>query len=420
MNRALSVFALLMALASILSAHAQLDSASAVLLRKSGRATRPQNLDSSRYKVRTPESRPTPPRTEERDEDGIEEKPGTVIPSPVPSHPTRVKPSPGDPQDPELPAPKITTTPSTSDAPESDLTSTAVPKPATELEPASKSAPEASGPSESAQEVSAPPVSVQVKHLILGGSEEEFSDYHKQIDPRDPRANVLDVSFAPAYYYNASESGYSFRRYHSNGPGFGLGMNLWLTPFFGVQSRFFSTVSASQRSGGTRVVPTEIQTFEAGIRFRKHFGYSLKAAHLSWGIDYHDAHNKISAESFTAIGRKSSGLSLSMEAVIPGSETYAHTFQIDIRPRLKHSERATGVDVSSGTKSETNAIALTLGGQWTLDRRNQVFWKNQFSVERNLFEGSASTMDPHNDVTPDGVSVTNSMVIFYFGFKWGS
>jgi hypothetical protein len=42
------------------------------------------------------------------------------------------------------------------------------------------------------------------------------------------------------------------------------------------------------------------------------------------------------------------------------------------------------VDVKSGGKSETNALSLSVGGDWTLDRRNQIFWKTQYSVERNF------------------------------------
>ena len=137
-------------------------------------------------------------------------------------------------------------------------------------------------------------------------------------------------------------------------------------------------------------------------------------------MDYHDAINKISKEATTVVGRKSSGLSVAMEAVIPASNTYAHTMQVDIRPRLRHSEMNTAAQVKSGTKAETNAISLSLGGQWSLDRKNQIFWKTQYSVERNLFKGEATLADPHNGMTPDGVSVTNSTLIFYFGFRWGS
>jgi hypothetical protein len=256
--------------------------------------------------------------------------------------------------------------------------------------------------------------------LIMGGSAENIEEVRKQIHPEDPRANVLSIAIAPAYFYESSDSQYSFRRYNSNAPGLGLGMNLWLTPFFGLQSKYFTSVTASVRNGPADVAPLEVQTFEAGVRFRRHFGYSRKAAQMSWGLDYHDAHDKISRESTVNVGRKSSGLSVVFEGEVPSSVTYAHTFGVDIRPRLHHSETGTSIEVRSGDKSETNALSLSVGGEWTLDRRNQMFWRGQYSVERELFQGPADTVDPHTGLTPNGVSVTNNLLIFYFGFKWGS
>jgi hypothetical protein len=372
------------------AAKAQFDSSSTVLLRSGGKAPSQPALDSSRYKVRTPESR-------KESADDIDEKPGTYIPSPVPR--TREgKAAPPTPAEtpasaPATVVPTLTPTPSpTGEAPAAPV-------------------------STAAERAEPPPVTVQVRELILGGSE-DIEEYKSRVHPQDPRANILSFSFAPAYFYNGSSSNYSYRSFHSDGPGLGLGMNLWLTPFFGVQSKYFSSFSSGVRDAGG-IVPTDTQEFEAGLRFRRHFGYSRKSAQLSWGIDYRDSSNKISRDAVTLVGRKTSGLSLSIEGVLPTSVTYAHTFEVAIRPWQHHSEPGTSIDVHSGAKNQTNGVHLGLGGQWTLDRHNQVFWKGQYSVERNLFDGPASQADAHGN-TPDGVSVTNSLLIFYFGFKWGA
>lgn len=393
---------------------AQLDSSSAVLLRRTGKTPSKQNLDSSRYKIRAPESR--------KDDEEIGEKPGTMIPTPV---------------NPKAKS-KTATTKATTEVTVSE-TAEPIPSPvppevkpeevkneekaAVETAPANVTTLPASeakinNPQPAPQtEV---PVTQQVRDLILGGTQEDIQEVRSQIHPQDPRSNVVEISMAPAYFYADSKSSYSYRRYNTNGPGFGLGMNLWLTPFFGLQSRYFASVSSGVRSGGTDMVPIDIQTFNAGVRFRKHFGYTRKAAHINWGIDYHDEINKIGREATTIVGRKTSGITLSLEAVVPASVTYAHTLQVDVRPRMKHSEQAAGFEAKSGSKAETNGVGLSLGGQWNLDRRNQVFWKGQYSVERNMFKGSASTPDPHTGNTPDGVGVTNNLMMLYFGFKWGS
>ena len=264
-----------------------------------------------------------------------------------------------------------------------------------------------------------PPVTVQVRELLLGG-EGDIEEYNARIHPEDPRANMMSISLAPAYFYDGSSSNYSYRNYHSDGPGFGLGMNVWLTPFFGLQSKYFSSVSSSVRDGTAgSVVPMDTQEFEAGLRFRRHFGYTRKSAQLSWGLDYHDSSNKISKDATGTMGRKTSGLSLTLEGTVPTSVTYAHLFEVSIRPFQHHSEVQTTVTAKSGAKSQTNSVHFGVGGQWTLDRHNQVFWKGQYTVERNLFDGPASQPDIRGN-TPDGVSVTNSLLIFYFGFKWGS
>jgi hypothetical protein len=378
------------------SAFAQLDSSSAVLLRQSGKSAKP-SLDSSRYKIRAPESR--------RNDDEIGEKAGTVIPTPVVSS-RKTKATATS---------EVTVTPAVTEP----AVPTPVPAEKSQIETETPAPAPAPAPAPETPPPPPPPVTQQVRDLV-GGTQEDINEARSNIHPQDPRNNVIDIQIAPAYYYNDSKATYSYRDYTSNGPGLGLGMNLWFTPFFGVQSRYFASVSGSVRADGTNMVPTDINYFEGGIRFRKHFGYSRKAAHLNWGIDYHDETNKISKEATTIVGRKSSGISVSLEAVIPSSTTYANTLQIDIRPRMKHSELGTGADVKSGSKAETNAIGMAVGGEWTLDRRNRVYWKGQYSVERNLFKGAASQVDPSTGATPDGVSVTNSLMMFYLGFKWGS
>ncbi|MGZ3721931.1 MAG: hypothetical protein ACXVA9_03310 [Bdellovibrionales bacterium] len=365
-------------------ASAQMDSSSAVLLRSSGKAANPKKLDGTRYKMRAPESH--------KDEDEDEE-PGTYIPSPVPKTNTNAKVSTSTPVKSEAPTPVIAPVPSSATASASASASDSVPE--------------------------HPPVTVQVRELILGGSDGDIDEAKKQIHPEDPRANILNISFAPAYFYDGSSSNYAFRNYHSDGPGLGLGMNLWFTPFFGVQSKYFSSVSSGVRDGAN-VVPATTQEFEAGIRFRRHFGYTRKSAQISWGIDYHDSASKISPDATNVVGHKTSGLSLSLEGEVPTTVTHAHIFEVAIRPSQHHSENSTGATARSGAKSETNVISLAIGDQWTLDRRDQIFWKAQYSIERNLYSGSASDVDPKTGTTPTGVSVTNNLLIFYFGFKWGS
>jgi hypothetical protein len=368
---------------TIVPAVAQVDLSNSVLLRtgsKSGPSV--ESLDSGRYKIREPKSRDAAVEMEE-------EKTGTSIPSPVSSK-TTVKA-------------KAT----------AEATTTVVVVPSTPPEPS----PVPLGPQPEPQK---PSVTTQVKELILGGTEDDIADYRNQIHPQDPRANAVEISMAPAYYYNDTSSSYSFHNYNSSGPGYDLRANLWLTPFFGLQSDLFTSLSSSVRSGGSNAVAVEYQVWDSGLRFRKHFGYSRKSSSVVFGIDYTQSSSKIARAAIDLVGSESSGVALVMESTIPSSVTYAHTFGIAMRPHMHEKESATSISVTSGTKGQTNGVELSLGGQWTLDRRNQVFWKLRHNVERTLYEGSASQVDPQTGVTPNGVTLTNSTTMFYFGFRWGS
>lgn len=428
MSRGFQVLSLILIAGLRFEAYAQLDSSSAVLLRSGGKGGSQRPLDSGRYKIRAPENR--------KDDDDFDERPGTMIPSPVPSKTTRVKVS----------TPKNEINATSTSKPANDNAGEAapvVPAPVTEpasdaqtiatpveTPPAPSSAPEEKTKTE-VTPVTAPvaetpntvpetkPVTEQVKQLFLG-SEEDIDEYKKAVHREDPRSNIIDISLAPAYFYNGSKSSYLFHNYNTQGTGFGLGVNFWLTPFFGLHSDFFSSVSASVKNAGSNAVSLDRQDFNGGFRFRKHFGTNRKSPYLSWGLDYHDSSTKISKQATEAVGRRASGLSLTLEGVVPTSVVYAHTFKIDVRPRLHHSETSTGVEVKSGSKNTSNSIGLSLGGQWTLDRKNQVFWHGRYSVEQTLYEGDASQADPRTGVTPNGVSTTDSLLMFYFGFKWGS
>lgn len=365
------------------SAWAQLDPSSSILLRNGSREPRPDDLDTQRYKVRETRSRDPAPDFEE-------EKSGTKIPTPVSSktsvtsEPTPKSQEPSEPSKPQ------------------EVTSSATPQ---EAQPSNENR---------------PPLTTQVKELILGGTEEDISEYRKQIHPQDPRANLVELTLAPVYYYNDSSSRYSFHRFNSHGLGFQVGAHFWLTPFFGIVGSSFSSLAGSVPSGAANAVLADYQIVDAGFRFRRHFGWSRKAASLRFGVDYHQSEMKIGQDATDLVGTQTKGASLAIEGNIPSSHVYVHTFALELRPRLRQSELVSGANIRSGTKSQTHGLGASVGGQWLLDRQNQIFWKLHHSVEQSLYDGEASSPDPMTGVTPRGVSITNSFTRFSVGFSWGT
>lgn len=276
-----------------------------------------------------------------------------------------------------------------------------------------------SEPPATAPEPARPSIANQVKVLVLG-DEDEIEDFRKQIHPEDRRNNCVEISVAPSYIYNNSSSNYSFRNFTAQSPGFIAGANIWLSPFFGLHGEYTASFEQAVMSPAAKqMVPLTYQGLDIGLRFRKHFGLKRKSPSLSWGLDFVDRTSHVPSDTTDRVSTSTSGLSLSLEADIPRSKTYAHTVGLDIEPFLVHSETSEA-DIHSGGKNETFAVGAWVGGSWIFDRQHQVFWKLHERVEQNLFDGAATTADPSTGATPKGVSVTNGITIFSIGYRWGN
>ena len=54
-----------------------------------------------------------------------------------------------------------------------------------------------------------------------------------------------------------------------------------------------------------------------------------------------------------------------------------------------------------------------------MSRESQLIYKLGWSVEKNLFDGPAAAVDSETGVTPSNVTVTNTLLNFPFGYRWG-
>lgn len=265
-------------------------------------------------------------------------------------------------------------------------------------------------------------VGEKVQDIILGGTQEEVDDYRKILHPYDTRLNLFELSIAPTYIYNNSGSSYWFHNYYTSGPGISLTAITWFSPFFGLQTSYISSMSTGLRADptGSKNLKIDHQWFETGLRFRKFFGISRKSSQLSFGIDYADYQLKVPSDATQRVSSKTSGVKLSIDTSIPHSNTYSWTLGMHLMPRAKYAEKSTALDLKSGNSSETNQIGASLGGRYTFDRFNQIYWKLTHSVEKTMFSGTANTTDPLTSATPEGVSITNSFTMFSFGYVWGN
>jgi len=236
------------------------------------------------------------------------------------------------------------------------------------------------------------------------------------------RMNVLDLSFAPGFLYNSSESAFAYRNYTSSSPILHVEANAWLKPTFSLHGSYTSTLSGhvNDSSGGGRNVSATQEWFLAGIRSRKIFGSEKYSATLTFGIDYFDYQFRVPADAVSRGGLHTTGVQLMLEAEIPANRTRSWIIGVSLAPKLKHAESATTVDFKSGGSVDANAVGLTTGNRIQLERNDSIFWRVSHTVEKNLFSGAASVADPHTGSTPKGVAVLNSFTMIQIGYTWGN
>ncbi len=237
----------------------------------------------------------------------------------------------------------------------------------------------------------------------------------------DPRRNTAELSFAPTYFYNESTSSYWFRHYRSSGPALDLSAHIWLSPSLGLFSSYRMSLNSSINGepSGHRSISVEHQWLDLGLRYRHSFGTYRKAPRILLGVDYSEYKLKVPAGDPYRVRLRTSGVRLTLEALVPSSLTYYQWYGVEVLPRANHEEISTGSTARSGAKNRSDVIGAFIGGQFLLDRQNQIFWRLRHRVEKNLFEGETTVQDPRRGEALQGVDVTNSLTLIEFGYRWG-
>lgn len=266
-----------------------------------------------------------------------------------------------------------------------------------------------------------PGVVAQVKSLFVDENDDVIVRYEEKIHPDDPRLNRLEIEGRAGVSSVDSTSNYSFRRFSSSFGTVDLRSSVWMAPSFGLTGAIRFSLGASIRGDETtgsmdRVKDEEL---ELGLRFRRFFGTSRTSPSLEFGVVYLDHSFNVFADSVSHPRWRSSGLGAAVRSRVPVTADRAWTFGGRIFPRLKHQETATSVDVSSGDSAENVRVDLEVGGDLAFGRGHQFVYGVQLGAERDLFDGSASKPDPETSATPSNVTVTNALVNFSFGYRWG-
>lgn len=261
----------------------------------------------------------------------------------------------------------------------------------------------------------------QVENSVLGGQADEIQDYKKQIHPDDIRKNILEVDFGLGLLYNDSKSDFSYRRYSSLSQKIELGGKIWLTPFFGLNGSYMTTTGGEVRGRAMDFrVPMIHDWTSFGISFRRFYGLSRRAPALEFGINAIEHRTTVPADSADRTRLKTSGVELSLKTLLPETPRYSWTLGIRYAPRASHNEGSTALKIDSGSKSETNLLGISVGGETKFTRENQLYWNLDYILEKNQFRGKAKPVDPISGVRPENVSITNSFLMFTFGYRLGN
>ena len=281
--------------------------------------------------------------------------------------------------------------------------------------PAVAKKPPAAGPKTDKVESSTPPTSTpppaKTTALTI-----EASDIGEQ------RKNLVELSIAPTFVYNHSQSDLSVRDYSSSSPAYHIDVNIWFEPSFAMHADLMNSLGASvddslDHSRNTNLIQ---QQLNIGIRNRHFLANKKDASSLTLGLDYSDSQYQVDNDSKLRNKLETSGFNLSLLAQLPQSTVYAWELGFELMPKAKHQETQTAGNFQSGDNPEANIISASLGGRIFFDASNQMFWRIHERLEKDQYLGSTSKPDPAGSKALTNVSVTNSTLMIELGYTWGN
>lgn len=261
----------------------------------------------------------------------------------------------------------------------------------------------------------------ELKAILLGGDEERMNQYLNQVHPQDPRQNLVNLSVATGYLYQNSSSESWYRKFNSSGPGVTVDADVWLSPMLGVNLDYFTTLSADILAEPTsnKKILVDHRFMNLGFQFRRFSSFSRKSPSVTWGIQYSEYQMIVpKAEDNRAI-LKSTGVSVGVLAAVPKTNTTAWTVGGDLYPKMKVSEEKTAIQIKSGNSPTSYGFRFTFGQVHTIDRSGQMFWRLSHRVDKTVYAGDSSPVDPIGGAALTGVSVTTGSSMFEVGYTWG-
>ncbi len=264
-------------------------------------------------------------------------------------------------------------------------------------------------------------VGQRMRDLVLGGDFELIDRYRSFLDTEDIRKNIFEWTMGATYFYNSSSSPYFFRNYIASSPGAFLGLNLWITPFLGIDANYrFSILSEIKDSPTIDIYsPVSHSWFEIGVKFRRFFGISLNSSSLTFGLKYADYSMSVQPSSLSRLSQHTRGPEAEIEISVPSSKNYAWNLGFIAQPFMHHEEMVKANDLSSGTGNQTVGFGGSLGGEYRFSRQSRTFFKFTTIWYKSQFSGQTRATDPVTGGNPNGTPVNNVFYFIDFGLRLG-
>lgn len=226
-------------------------------------------------------------------------------------------------------------------------------------------------------------------------------------------SHILELGIATAYLYENAESAYSYRSSTMGGPAYAANAKAWLSSEFGIGGEYHSTLGGQVNDRGSAQAASRAQS-GYGIFLRKIFS----SANLVFGVEWVDSEFKVANETVSKLRTKSSGVRVGVKSEFLNATNSSWSLGFWAMPKIQHTETAAATDVRSGTSVSAYAVGASVMRRWNFDHSNSVFVNIEHKLERDLFSGAASGVDPIGQATPNGVSVTVGTTLIQFGYSW--
>lgn len=272
---------------------------------------------------------------------------------------------------------------------------------------------------ENAPQPAEPTINEQLSSIVSSQSDNIQTFYKEQIHPEDNRLNRLEFDLSTGLTYNESKSNYAYRSYNSSYNHLKLRPAIWLTPLVGISlSHEFSLAADIDSTVGSSRSIAKYEITQVGINFRKFMGLSRQDVSLEYGLQFLDSKLTVPSDDTSRNKLKSSGIGLGLKTKIPLTSHFLWSAGFVLFPRMQHQEDSTSIAIHSGNNSNNVKFDLELGGEYKLDRENQIIFSLVSTSEKNYFEGTAALTDPKTGTSPTNVSITNMFSQFIIGYRW--